>query len=176
MEKERLKKFQRLQRSIDDTITIDVSDEEAIRNSFVGINLPKILKSLGQKEDIFLEEGDILSVPKQLQTVKVNGEVLSPNTVIFSRNRGFKEYISNAGGFSQKALKRRAYVIYANGSVKSTKKVFFFNNYPLVKPGAEIFVPKKDEKGKLSAQELLGLTSGIASLGAIILGLLNLTK
>ncbi len=173
MEKERLKKFQRLQKSINDTVTINLSEEEVLRNSFVGINLPKILNKPGQKEDIFLEEGDILSVPKQLQTVKVNGEVLSPNTVIFSKNRGFKEYVSNAGGFSQKALKRRSYIIYANGSVKSTKKVFFFNNYPLVKPGAEIFVPKRDDKPNLTVQQLVGVTSGLASLAVIIISLLR---
>jgi protein involved in polysaccharide export with SLBB domain len=123
-----------------------------------------------------LEEGDVLRVPKQLQTIKVSGEVLYPTTSIFNSGKSFRQYISDAGGFSDNSLKKRSYVIYANGSVRSTKKFFFFNNYPMVKPGAEIFIPKKAEHKPLSASEVVALTSGIASLGAIILGVLNLIK
>jgi hypothetical protein len=54
--------------------------------------------------------------------------------------------------------------------------MFFFNNYPAIEPGSELFVPTKDESRKLSSQEILGMTTGIASLGAIILGILNLAK
>jgi len=70
-------------------------------------------------------------------------------------------------------LKRRSYVIYANGSVKSTKKFFVFNNYPVVKPGAEIFVPKKAEKNKMSVGEVVGISTGLASLAAIVLTLIR---
>jgi protein involved in polysaccharide export with SLBB domain len=125
---------------------------------------------------LFLQDGDILNIPIELQTVKVSGEVLSPNTIIFAKNRSFRNYIANAGGFGDKALKRRAYIIYANGSVRSTKKFLFFNNYPIVKTGSEIFVPKNTEKRKLTAGEIVGITSGIASFGAILLGVLNLLK
>ncbi|WP_423147470.1 SLBB domain-containing protein [Rubrolithibacter danxiaensis] len=153
--------------------SLDLNRFNAIQNDFVGINLPKILKSPSGKDDIFLEEGDVLNIPKQLQTVKVSGEVLSPSTVVFLKNKGFKEYISNAGGFSQKSLKRRSYIIYANGSVRSTRKFLFFNNYPLVKPGSEILVPRKDEKSNLTVQQLVGITTGLASLTAIIVSLLR---
>lgn len=174
-ESNRLAKLQRLQETVKDSVDIE-QQQEILKNVYVGINLDKILESPGTKLDLSLEEGDILRVPKQLQTVKVNGEVLYPVTTIYNQNRGFKYYISQGGGFSNKSLKRRSYVIYANGSVKSTNKIFFFNNYPGVEPGAELFVPKKDTTQKLSAQELLGITTGIASLGAIILGILNLSK
>lgn len=150
--------------------------EKILKNVYVGIKLDKILETPGTQADLILEEGDILKIPKQLQTVKVNGEVLYPVTTVFNENRGFKYYISQGGGFSNKLLKRRSYVIYANGSVKSTSKIFFFNNYPSIEPGAEVFVPKKDESRKLSAQELLGFTTGLASLGAIILGIINLSS
>jgi protein involved in polysaccharide export with SLBB domain len=138
--------------------------------------LKEILDKPGNKKDLFLQEGDIVNVPIELQTVKVSGEILSPNTVIYNKQKSFKSYIANAGGFGAEALKRRSYIIYANGSVRSTKKFFLFNNYPIVKPGAEIFVPKNLEKRKLTAGEIVGITSGIASFGAILLGILNLLK
>lgn len=172
-ETQKLMKFKKLQQDVNDTLNLDLNNK-TIRNDFVGINLPRILKNPGQKEDLYLESGDIINVPKQLQTIKVSGEVLSPTTIVYSSGKSFRGYINNAGGFSQKSLKRRSYIIYANGTVKSTHKFLFFNNYPSVTPGAEIFVPKKEDKRKLSAGEIVGLTSGLASLGAIVLTVIRL--
>ncbi len=177
VEKEKLKleQFKKTQKDTKDSALIDL-ENVITRNNFVGINLEEILSKPGNKKDLFLQDGDIINVPIQLQTVKVSGEILSPNTVIYSKNKTFKSYISNAGGFSIDALKRRSYIIYANGSVRSTKKFFLFNNYPIVKTGSEIFVPKNLDKRKLTAGEIVGITSGIASFGAILLGVLNLLK
>jgi len=171
-ELEKLRKFQRLQG--DSTDTTKLNGQEVIRNIYVGINLDKILANPGSDYDLTLEEGDTIRVPKQLQTIKVSGEVLSPNAIIYDKGKGFKRYISEAGGFSDRSLKRRSYIVYANGSVKSTSKtLLFFNNYPKVQPGAEIFVPKKDDKRKLTAGELVGITSGLASLAVILLNLIK---
>ena len=171
-DQEKLLKFQRLQETAKDSVDI-AKQQQLLRNVYVGINLDEILSKPRSNYDLILEEGDILRVPKQLQTVKVSGEVLFPVTTIFSTGKGFKEYISQAGGFSDKSLKRRSYIIYANGSVKSTKKFLFFNNYPVVKPGSEIFVPKRAERTRLSAQEVVGISTGLASLAAIILALIK---
>ncbi|MFD1629029.1 SLBB domain-containing protein [Pseudopedobacter beijingensis] len=173
-EKEELK-IQQFKKNSKDSTDVQL-ENKVIRNNFVGINLEEILRVSGKSNDLFLEEGDIISIPKELQTVKVSGEVLSPNTMLYVKSKGFKRYINNAGGFSQKALKSRAYIIYANGSVKSTRKFLFFNNYPVVTTGAEIFVPKAEEKRKMTTGETVGLISGLASLGAIVLGIMNMVK
>lgn len=146
-----------------DTIIVK-TDFEAERNEFVGINLPAILKKPGSKVDIFLEEGDVLHIPKQLQTVKVSGEVLSPVTVVYLRNKGFKQYIANAGGFSEKAKRKRSYIKYANGAVKSTKKILFVSFHPRVKPGSEIVVPEGPGKRPFNLSEWVGVTTSIVTL------------
>ncbi len=174
-EKQKLEQFKKVQKDAEDSTSIDL-ENGVTRNNFVGIDLPQILAKPGRRKDLFLQNGDIINVPTELQTVKVSGEVLSPNTVVFSRSKGFKNYIANAGGFGVKALKKRSYIIYANGDVRSTKRFLFFNNYPVVKTGAEIFVPKREEKKALSTGEIIGISTGVASLGAIILGLLNTLK
>ena len=51
--------------------------------------------------------------------------------------------------------------------------MIFFNNYPPVSPGAEIFVPKRTDKKPLSAAEIVGISSGLASLAVIILNLVR---
>lgn len=171
--RERAEQFNRLKRTNRDSTN---SSNIQPRNNFVGINLKKILKAPGSKIDLLLEDGDVLRIPKQQQLVRVNGEVLYPSAVVFSRSKSFKAYVLNAGGFSPNALKRSAYVVYPNGTVKGTHKIFFFNNHPAVKPGSEIFVPNKPKNLGNTIQSLLGITTGLASLGAIILGILSLRK
>lgn len=169
---ERLYRFQRLQGLEIDSTALD-EEEEVLKNLYVGINLERILTKPGSNYDLTLQEGDTLYVPKQLQTIKVSGEVLSPVTIIYNKGKSFSTYISEAGGFSDRSLKRRAYVIYANGSVKSTKKFLFFNNFPVVKPGAEIFVPQKPQKVRVTAGEIVGISTGLATLAAVLLNLLQ---
>ncbi len=120
---------------------------------------------------MILENGDVLRVPKQQQIVKVNGEVLYPSAVIYNGGKDFKGYVLNAGGFSPKALKRGAYIVYANGTVKGTRKFLFFNFHPRVKPGSEIFVPKKPVSTTNTAQSILAYTTGLASLAVIVVTL-----
>ncbi|MES2376099.1 MAG: SLBB domain-containing protein [Bacteroidota bacterium] len=174
LNKERNDRLKRLQRTYKDTVNI--ADTSQFRNNYVGIDLKKILQRPGQGEDLILENGDVLRVPKEQQTVRVNGEVLYPSAVVYSGGKSFKGYVLNAGGFSPGALKRGAYVVYPNGTVKGTTKFLFFNNHPKVKPGSEIYVPKKPVSKGDTGQLILGYTTGLASLGAIILGILSLKK
>lgn len=73
-----------------------------------------------------------------------------------------------------KLLNRRSYVIYANGSVKSTGKLYFFNHYPILESQNKFFVSNRDSNKELSAQKLLGLTSNFLPLVTILLKKMNL--
>lgn len=146
---------------------------ESRKNNYVGVRLDMILQNAGSRDNIFLEEGDILYIPKQLQTVRVNGEVLSPVNTVYREGLSFKDYISQAGGFSSEALRKRAYIVYANGSARSTKNFLGIKTYPKVEPGAEIYVPQKPYREKMSPQAWIGMGTGVASLAAIIVSLLR---
>jgi len=174
-EEERIKllNLQRLkQDGAKDTGPID-SELKVLRSDLVGIDLEKILKKPQSRHDLILEDGDVIRVPKQLQTVRVTGEVLKPNSIIYVPGRSFRSYIDGSGGFSYSAYKKGAYVVYSNGSVAAAKKFLFFNNYPVIKPGAEIFVPKRAEREKMNLQTIVGLTTGLASLAAIVISLIK---
>ncbi len=142
--------------------------EELIERQAIGIELHKILKQPESRLDLILKDGDLISVPKKLETVRVQGEVLYPNTVRYEDGITFKKYVSAAGGFSAKAKMGKSYIVYANGSAKRTKSFLFFRKFPNVKPGADIIIPQREEKRKLSAQEVLGITSSLATLALII--------
>lgn len=134
----------------------------------VNIDLKRILNSPHSEEDLIVQDGDVIRVPKQLQTVRIGGEVLYPNTTRFTPGLGFLDYISRGGGFSARAIKRRAFVIYANGNVKRTKRFMFFNSYPRVEPGSEIIVPLKT-RADLTPQIIL------STLGQTLTALTSLT-
>ena len=135
----------------------------------VGIELDKAIANPGGTEDIVLREGDRVFVPQFEATVKINGEVLYPNTVGYVKGKSVGYYIDQAGGFSSKAKKRQAYIIYMNGTVAKVGH----NAKPL--PGCEIVVPSKSTS-KTTIAETLSITTSIGSLAAIIATIANLLK
>ena len=139
----------------------------------IGINLHRILENPGSKYDIFVEEGDKLIIPKQLQTVNLQGGVLYSTTVRYDERMRFSNYISRAGGFTENARKSNSYIIYPNGSVDKTKSFFFIKSFPKVEPGSEIYVPLKDERRKLSTAESIGIFSAAASMSLVVVTLIN---
>jgi protein involved in polysaccharide export with SLBB domain len=139
----------------------------------VAINLEKILANPGSEEDLVLEEGDILNVPKLLQTVRMRGDVVYPTTLRHEQGRGLRFYINGAGGFDRGANRKQTYVVYANGAVKRTKGLFGVRSYPAVEPGAEVIIPSKGPKVPLRLGDLVGVTTGLATL-ALVLSQINL--
>lgn len=142
--------------------------EELLTSNLVGIDLEKVLKNPKSRYDLIVEEGDVIRIPKMLQTVKVTGEVLRPTNVVYVPGKPFNYYINAAGGFTKKALKRRAFITYANGSAAGTQKSLFINNYPKIKPGAEVAIPKRADRERMDAQGWVGITSTTISLAAMI--------
>jgi protein involved in polysaccharide export with SLBB domain len=138
---------------------IPISKSEAI-----GIDLEAIIKSPKSKSDLLLKEGDVIVVPKKLETVRLRGELLYPTTVRFISNKSLKYYINSSGGFDNKAKRSDTYIVYANGDVARTKKFLFFNIYPKPEPGSEVIVPKKPLKNPIAANQLLSFTTGLATL------------
>jgi len=134
------------------------------KSESIGIDLDQILKNPGIKSDLLIEDGDIIVIPKKLETVRLRGELLYPTTVRHSPSRGLKYYINSAGGFDLKAKRSSTYVVYANGDVARTKKFLFFNLYPKAEPGCEVIIPRKSEKNPLAVSQILNFTTGLAAL------------
>lgn len=157
--------------SKDSNSILDVYEEENSMYDIVGINVSKILKKPGSKEDLLLRDGDILKVPFEKQTVLVSGEVLYPIKVNINNANSLRGFVSNAGGFSSKALKRKSYIVYANGTVKATHNFLFVKIYPKVKPGCEIVVPKREVRKPVSVLEVTTIASTLTTLVFLIVSL-----
>lgn len=137
----------------------------------VGIELDKALKKPGSDFDLVLREGDRLEIPEHETTVKIEGQVLYPNTVTYLKGKKLKYYIAQAGGYVHRAKKRKVYIVYMNGTVAKAKR-----GKARITEGARIIVPtKKDRKG-LSVGEIIGLTTSAASVGTMAASIANLAK
>jgi protein involved in polysaccharide export with SLBB domain len=148
-------------------VAVKLKESEA-----VAIDLQKIIDNPGSENDLILEEGDILSVPKLLQTVRMRGDVVYPTTLRHETGRGLKYYINSAGGFERRANKKQTYVVYANGAVKRTKGFFGIRTFPPIEPGAEVIVPTKGPRVPLRLGDVVGVTTGLATL-ALVLSQIN---
>lgn len=137
----------------------------------VGINLEKAISNPGSDFDLVLREGDVLFIPEYINTVKISGAVMYPNTVLYKRGESLRYYINQAGGYGNLAKKKKAYVVYMNGTVSRLK-----SRDKKAEPGCEIIVPSKEEKKRMSTAEILGMGSTTASIAAMIATMVNLFK
>lgn len=138
----------------------------------VGINLEKAISNPGSDFDLVLREGDVLFIPEYINTVKISGAVMYPNTVLYKRGESVRYYINQAGGYGNLAKKKKAYVVYMNGTVSRLKS----RDKKAIEPGCEIIVPSKEEKKRMSTAEILGMGSTTASIAAMIATMVNLFK
>jgi protein involved in polysaccharide export with SLBB domain len=150
--------------------SIDISKLDMGATYSVGIELDKAMANPGSDADIVLRVGDRIIVPEYSGTVKINGEVMYPNTTGYVAGKKLKYYINQAGGYGDNAKKRQTYIIYMNGNVaKASRK-----HKPL--PGCEIVVPTKQRAAKMSTAEMLAIGSTSASIATMIATLINLFK
>ncbi len=133
----------------------------------VGIDLEKALANPGSLEDLVLQEGDHLFIPEMVNTVKVSGDVLFPNTVIYTPGKKLKYYIEQSGGWGSKANKGKVFVVYMNGTVSKGKK-------SPIEPGCRIIVPSKGDKKGVSLAEWLAITTSASSIGTAAAAITNL--
>lgn len=127
-----------------DTTSSPVIEQVKKNTTEVAIDLAFILKHPGSEDDISLEEGDELVIPRINNTISVLGEVYRPLDIMYEKGKSVNSYISNAGGVTRLANKGRTFVIYPNGSsAKITRVLGIFPHYPKMQPGSQIFVPQR---------------------------------
>lgn len=151
--------------------SVDVSKLEIGNTYYVGVDLAAALAHPGSDVDLVLREGDVLQVPEYVNTVRISGNVLHPNNVVYNPDMTVKDYVQMAGGFGHRAKKSRAYIIYMNGTVAKAR----MNRSGLVEPGCEIVIPQKAlREGAL--QSVLNIATTSASLATMIATIGNLIK
>lgn len=135
----------------------------------VGIHLDEAIANPGCDEDIELQDGDRLIIPRYNRTIRISGDVQKPNTVAFKDKKNYKYYVEQAGGFGRRARKSHAYILYQNGTIAKASKGD-------IEPGCEIIVPTKGPKDNSTLTQWLGIGTSMASLATMFVSIANLIK
>lgn len=128
-----------------DEANIRVREAELIqdfvkRAASVQPNGTVVVSHKGVISDMLLEDGDIVVIPEKSSVVMVTGEVMMPNTVAWAGSLKLADYVTGAGGYTDRADKGNILVVKPNGEVGPVKKLG-------VGPGDRILVmPAYDTK------------------------------
>lgn len=150
--------------------SIPLAKMEVATTFSVGIDLPKALAHPGSAADLVLQPGDFLFVPEQQSTVKISGEVMYANTVIYEPGMKLDYYVDQAGGYGDRAKKNKAFIIYMNGQIAK------MTSHTVIEPGSHIIVPAKKNSNINVWEKIIPLISGVGSLATLSAALATLIK
>ena len=151
-----------------DSISLDKIDISKTYN--VGIDLQAALDNPGSTYDLVLQQGDRLYVPQLQSTVKIAGDVMFPNAVVYIPGKKLKHYINQAGGYGATAKKNKAFVVYMNGTVALAKR------NTVIEPGCQIIVPSKSPNSGVNWGQIMAITSSVTTLAALAATITNIIK
>jgi polysaccharide export outer membrane protein len=113
------------------------------------IDIDRVMKGpAGVEGDVVLRDGDKLLIPKKTQEITILGEVQSPTSHVFEPGLTRDDYIARSGGTTQKADRKRIYIVRANGDVFSGERRGWFRRSKSleIRPGDTIVVPLDTER------------------------------
>ena len=169
---EREKLFQRILNINPDSLSLHprLKDELYKTYDLISVDLASALSHPENSDNLVLEDGDVLTIDRNSNLVKISGEVYNPTFIPFKKNKNLKYYINQSGSFTPYARKTGSLVIYPDGRAASVKHFLFFKSYPSVTPRSEIFVPQKakNNRQRLGLGEMALMVSALGILASVI--------
>lgn len=159
------------ERLVQDVENVDIDDVDRKNVYSVGLDLEKALAKPGCDADLVLREGDRLIVPEYVNTVKISGNVMSPNVITYNPDYTVEDYVLQAGGYGYRTKKNKSYVILLNGTIKKANR----RSKSVVEPGCEIVIPAKRER-ETKIENVLAISTTAATLGTVIATLVNVLR
>jgi protein involved in polysaccharide export with SLBB domain len=121
-------------------------------------------------DEIILEDGDTIFIPKTSKMVVVQGEVMLPGAQTQIENMEFSDYILSCGGYSRRANLDAILLLKANGKVVSYEESAWFSNAPKVEGGDSILVLARVESKYLQVvKDMTQIIYQIAVGSAVVL-------
>ena len=121
-----------------------------------------------------MEEGDSIYVAYLEDLVNVKGEVFVPSFVVYKKGESVNYYITQAGGYKEEADKGKV-VVFLPGGKKWESGTWPFPD-PEILPGSLVYVPTKVEKEDKTLPILTAWATVMASLAAITVAIVQVTK
>lgn len=136
---------------------------------------PKGLVSLAgasTRDDILLEPGDVVRIPRTSNLVMVHGDVLFPSAMAFQQGRTVEDYIDLSGGFTQSKRNTNVLLLHRDGTFKKIKRSALDDKRVPLQPGDEIFVlPRVATKHVQIATDIINVFYQLALSAGVVLRL-----
>lgn len=119
---------------------LENSEEEIVKNytGQISLNIEKNdIKSISNEDNLFVQDGDDIYIPRISNHVTVMGEVYNEQAFVYKKGTKAKYYIKKVGGYTPNANKFRTYKVSVNGRAKKIGK------NAKIEPGDTIIVPRK---------------------------------
>jgi protein involved in polysaccharide export with SLBB domain len=140
------------------------------------VDLPRALRQPGSSRDLMLRPGDRVVIPEYQPSVRIEGAVNSPGSVLWERGKSLDYYLGAAGGLAVNGNRSRASVRQANGKVETARGgfLFFGGRDPTPTPGSVVSIPVKPERPyRDNTTFFAAMASMIASTATILVALLR---
>ena len=149
----------------------DLGSAKFTRNGIqMGIDLKKAFDDKSSNQNLLLNPGDILEIPRRKETVSIIGNVYNPITVPYEPSLKLKDYLSLSGGTNDSAFVKRIYVKYGNGRINKTKSFAGIKSFPKIENGSEIYVPIHKRQRWTSA-ERIAVSSAVVSIATVLISI-----
>ena len=170
---EREKLFQRILNINPDSLSLHPRLRDEIYKSYdlISVDLTKALSNSDNSNNLVLEDGDVLTIDRNSNLVRISGEVYNPTIIPYKENKNLKYYVDQAGNFTPFARKTGALVIHPDGKAASVKHFLWFKFYPSVTPRSEIFIPQKvkTNRARLGVGELALIVSALGIVANVVI-------
>lgn len=122
--------------------------------------------------EVRLEPGDVIRIPRKTNLVMVHGDVMFPNAILMDERRTVGDYIQLAGGFTQKASNSRVLLLHRDGTFSQLDKDNLDSRSQKVRAGDEIFVlPQVDTKSLQITKDITSVLYQIAVSAGVLVAL-----
>jgi protein involved in polysaccharide export with SLBB domain len=148
-----------------------LSDVQVFRNN-LRVATTLLTETPNSNNQFLLQPEDSIYIPKNTPFVQVLGAVFNPQILNYEGGRLYS-YVMEAGGATDKAYLKKAYVQYSNGINKKIRHFLFVRFYPKVLPGSKIIVPERSpsDRRTLSIGELSAIAGVVTSLVTLAISL-----
>ena len=122
-------------------------------------------------KNTIIVNGDKLFIPKKQTSITIVGEVMTPGSIIWDKNKQTNDYINSAAGFTELADTKKVFIISPNGN--ASKRAGLWSSKKELLPGSTIVIPRKI---KLSSnlENVSAITSVVYQLTLTLAGIESL--
>jgi protein involved in polysaccharide export with SLBB domain len=120
-----------------------------------------------QQRNVVLEPDDVVVIPARTNVVRVGGEIMMTQALMFRPGATAADYIADSGGYTDRSDRNKVIVIRANAEIA------IGDTDTVVYPGDELLVPPKvDTKTLQNAVDVTQIIYQIAVSAAVVIAIL----